>query len=937
MSKLGRGGAVAVILVLVIGAVAWRSCRDDSSPSGDAKASATRAANKQRANAATWLAQSGVDGRRIAGIVVDAAGQPLAGASVHLTSKLTVARLRDESVVTTDASGRFDFGAQPATPYVVLAERTGLTGAVLAVDLRKSGGNPPADQLRLVLHACEAAIHGTVQDSAGGIIEGARISRSVGDAITNAGVATDANGRYELCVPPGGAVVTIQADGYAIARDNVYVFGRTPRDFVLMPGTSVSGRVVRADDGSPVAGALVELGSAPGEEGVELTASSDADGKFTFDSVEPGRHLVRARAERLASAHPVDVMTEVGAPAVDVVCELTATHTIAGKVVDRSSGKSIADAQVQLHSMTRPDTPLVAISQPDGSFVVDHVFPGKYMPFVRNAAPPTEGPQTIEVKTTDVTGVVIEVERGATISGRILHGGKPVDGARVQIFGTDEVTLTNADGAYTLRGVPAGTHQVYAESHRVGAFTRGPPITVAANEDRKGVDLELDLSGSISGIVVDQNGAPVPGVFVRFSLLRGTDFGVATTDDDGRFTARALSGGGDYIYEVRERDGSALKYLPLAGKRFPPIAVADGRTAVKDVRIQIRREQLVISGRVVDADGKPVPDTRVRAMPAQLGWWRVPTGTSDASGAFTITELPSGTYELHASGARGDVRMKDVSAGRTDVTLRLEAFGSIAGTLEGFSDRVEVSVMGSGGYFPAAVTGSTFSVRNVPAGDYRIMAISKNMNATASVTVSPGKTANVTLSKPTFGIVEGTVRDEKTRAAVPNLTCGVMARVAADEPYYGESARATTDTSGGFRMERVRTGSNVIRCAGAGFKATTTIDVRANQVARVELVARAAAEQPPREMRDAGMTLETKLDLVMVTSVKPGGAADRAGITVGDVVLEVDGTDIPGPDSESVLWLIQYRRDGKATLELERGDKTFTVTLTLDPAPPPAP
>jgi len=72
-----------------------------------------------------WLGQTGVGGRPIAGIVVGEDGKPLANATVRLASPLTMAGVVTMAPKTTDASGRFDFGAQPATSYVVIVDKNG--------------------------------------------------------------------------------------------------------------------------------------------------------------------------------------------------------------------------------------------------------------------------------------------------------------------------------------------------------------------------------------------------------------------------------------------------------------------------------------------------------------------------------------------------------------------------------------------------------------------------------------------------------------------------------------------------------------------------------------------------------------------------------------------------------------------------------------------
>lgn len=68
----------------------------------------------------------------------------------------------------------------------------------------------------------------------------------------------------------------------------------------------------------------------------------------------------------------------------------------------------------------------------------------------------------------------------ATITGRVTAeaSGTPIAESRVQIVGTNLGATTNADGRYTIRGVPAGRFEVRAI--RVGFMEQKKPLTVTA-------------------------------------------------------------------------------------------------------------------------------------------------------------------------------------------------------------------------------------------------------------------------------------------------------------------------------------------------------------------------------------------------------------------------------------------------------------------------
>jgi hypothetical protein len=76
----------------------------------------------------------------------------------------------------------------------------------------------------------------------------------------------------------------------------------------------------------------------------------------------------------------------------------------------------------------------------------------------------------------------------ATVTGRVSsQGGEPLPESRVILVGTSLFASTAVDGRYTLRNVPAGSHEVRVI--RVGYQEQKKPVTVAA-----GVTAEVDFS-----------------------------------------------------------------------------------------------------------------------------------------------------------------------------------------------------------------------------------------------------------------------------------------------------------------------------------------------------------------------------------------------------------------------------------------------------------
>jgi serine protease Do len=69
---------------------------------------------------------------------------------------------------------------------------------------------------------------------------------------------------------------------------------------------------------------------------------------------------------------------------------------------------------------------------------------------------------------------------------------------------------------------------------------------------------------------------------------------------------------------------------------------------------------------------------------------------------------------------------------------------------------------------------------------------------------------------------------------------------------------------------------------------------------------------------------------VMVTDVAPGGPAERAGITKGDILLQFAGEAIRGVD-DLHRWLTGERANSEVTVQLLRAGQLLTHTVRPEP------
>jgi len=204
-----------------------------------------------------------------------------------------------------------------------------------------------------------------------------------------------------------------------------------------------------------------------------------------------------------------------------------------------------------------------------------------------------------------------------------------------------------------LRELPVGAGQ----SIKLGELGRVEPTLVNGKLVIRAVFSEAGRRvsvGSLSGRIIDEAGKPIEGVRVSpaFHIRVGKSGGgvfpddneqTAVTDRDGRFLLCAIprrhaSGSLTSLSLVVRKDGFAS--LETSEFSFRP-----GEGDTPHVLDPIRLEPAVsLSGTVVDADGQPVE-----------GVWVEPSGgfalrslftRTDASGKFTVHNLPKGLVEL---------------------------------------------------------------------------------------------------------------------------------------------------------------------------------------------------------------------------------------------------------------------------------------------------
>jgi hypothetical protein len=200
----------------------------------------------------------------------------------------------------------------------------------------------------------------------------------------------------------------------------------------------------------------------------------------------------------------------------------------------------------------------------------------------------------------------------------------------------------------------------------MGKFSRLRDVaSIAGGDDVKvgAADLRLtaDCKLAVRALVVDEKGAPIAHVAVDAQLFgyRRKDI---ETGADGRFSIGPLS---------------PLEYvLVLTAPGRVPVRMFRVKPGKTEMRIAMR-VGATITGRLLDADGKPDHAHAVRALSTKASWaaadlWHA---RPDADGRFELTGLDDGEWMLEAfapkdGGGEDCVPLGTFKAGAKDLELR---------------------------------------------------------------------------------------------------------------------------------------------------------------------------------------------------------------------------------------------------------------------------
>jgi PKD repeat protein len=544
---------------------------------------------------------------------------------------------------------------------------------------------------------CFGSVRGRMIDAATGLaIPGARMSIGSRTIVANAqGVAVmndiplgaPNNSRVSLSVtgrPPTGTTLFRPPTAAVLPRCGAI----TPVEvLVTMPVenfATIAATIVDAETGLPVQG--LQLGTS---SGARSPGVSDAQGRVDWRvslglNNTTGNISVFAVAGNgyFSSATQGLSLTANGTTPVTFQVLRARTGSVEGRVTDAITGAALSAITVVMgFRTTTTDT--------DGRYRFDNVglqagnLPTPVTLTARdnfNVFEPIaywfqQRTVTVEAdRTSTADFALLPVCQGANVRGRVINAatGEPLEEALVGI-GDNNPQLTDAEGRFSFTDLRVSAQNaprtIWVSASKAGFTSATRQVTLFC-----GADLVVDFgtadptTGTITGRVTDEDGLPVPDVFV------GTEFGgAAATDSDGRYTVASVptAAGG------AARDWQVTFIPPLAtGLRSATrtATVSSGATTTVDA-ILVRGGGAVNQSPTARISG---PTTVTEGSTVTLS----AATSSDPDGVITLYEWDldnNGTYEI-AGADRTTVDVTRPDNGVVTVRLRVTDDGGATAT-----------------------------------------------------------------------------------------------------------------------------------------------------------------------------------------------------------------------------------------------------------------
>ena len=384
------------------------------------------------------------------------------------------------------------------------------------------------------------------------------------------------------------------------------------------------------------------------EENWFRSIPSDKSGKFTLTTVESTR-------VRLSPDHPDWISTLISVREDDTdlgKIVLKQAGRIEGKVVNQNTGKPVIGHQLGVQALESDNLSDPTVNwkfvktNSEGRFVIgglpEGLFNVLYLGTIKTKTLTASAVEAVQVKAGQSVKANINVRRGVRLFGKVLddQSGKPVKGINVGYYGSARpnsgasamMRITEDDGSFEFY-VPPGESKTYiAVSDRKHVTDSSRTVIVKEGEEFGPINLKVGPVHDVKDLALpeviptrEKNAKPLPyELLIQFEVPEGKKFTQTvvnvifkdTEEISAQTSSRRKKGSIEQSdFRFQEKDKGRKVFFIVDAKGFKTLKT-DEITVSENIPVMtIKLEPEVrvpLSGRVLDSQGKPASNVRIR-------------------------------------------------------------------------------------------------------------------------------------------------------------------------------------------------------------------------------------------------------------------------------------------------------------------------------------
>ena len=757
----------------------------------------TQTVNIQANTTLTANATLAANPASLVGQVTDATtSAPLAGATVQATNGQTT------FTTLTDSQGNFALNNLSAQSYIVTISSPNEQTAVQNIAL--SDGQIYV--MDVALQPYPGSLNGTVLDTFSQPITDATIFLLQGFTTVDS-TLTDNLGDYSLPgLSLGNYTVQVTAPGFQFATTGINVVAGTAltANFTLQPNPgTVQGTVTNGI--SPLANVLIQVLNGNVLVGSTLT---DSNGAYSIPNLLIGSSTIQASLPGYQTNTQGVQITAGGTTTSNFVLQANPS-TLFGTVISSVSMLPLPGVLINSYLNNLLETSL--LTDVNGQYTINGLTSGNY---TISASDPNFQTETLSLflasNTTQELDFSLLPNPGSVIGVIYDVSGIPIPGATITLSQNNtvvaQVVTSAADGSYTLSGLIPGTYNVTVSAPNDQAVTQG--VSILSNQP-VALDFTLQpLPSSLSGLVVDTQSNPIPGA--QISIYQNSNLVSTTaTDNNGAFSLNGL-GSGNYSVVI-----SAPGFQTLTAGIVLTAGGQVNRTFVLSTVMGS------IQGTVTDTGNNPLPNATIAISQSSIV---VTTVRTDSNGAYTVDDLPPGSYVVTCSlpnyqtGLLGAIVVPSTT---TTVNFQLATdIGQIDGYITDFNlgtplASAIVTVFNQSAVVASGVsdTNGFYLIGGLPPGSYIVTVQAPDYQASSQAAVV--QSGMTTLSS--FGLLSdpGSIQGVVQSGSSPIVSAFVSVSVLQGNTVISSTL---TDGNGDYLITGLQPGNYVIKAGAAGYQ-----------------------------------------------------------------------------------------------------------------------